>query len=251
MDSKKPKSKSNAPLIVFGVVICCLIYLISTKQSIKIRNRLEDYEWDKAVNGILYINLDSRPDRKKKIDMQLEKAEVPMGLIHKIDGVLNNDCGHIGCAYSHVRALKYAKNKNWDRVLILEDDFEFKQPNNMLFNTLKQLPKKFDVFMLATTYNENMSIGHPTVHKVKYATTTSGYIVQQHYYNTLISCFEDAISKMEAELIEFKKTNPNKKMYETKYAIDQHWFLLQQRDDFFITVPNIGTQGNSPSTIMS
>lgn len=247
MSNKSPDWSKLVPCVLILIVLFCMI---STKSSIGIRNRIEDYQWDKMVDGILYINLDNRPDRKQKIETVLEKAEVPVNLIHRIDAVLNEDCGHIGCAYSHIRALQYAKNKAWERVMILEDDFEFVQQNSFLFNTLKMLPPKFDVLMLSTVYNKTTPF-KGNIHKVHYGTTTSGYIVTKEYLNTLIHCFQEAVSKMENQLVEFKKTNPNKKMYETSFAIDQYWFPLQQRDDFFITVPNIGTQGNSQSSIMS
>lgn len=250
--SKKTQNQLWTQLLICAFILVIIFCMISTKSRIAIRNRIEDYKWDEVVNGILYINLTNRPDRKEKIEKVLEKAEVPVNLIHRIDAVQNNDCGHIGCAYSHVRALKYAKYKDWSRVLILEDDFEFLQQNSILFKTVTTLPEKFDVFMLASGYSETYPI-EPTefIHKVKWGTTTSGYMVQKHYYNILINCFEEAIKKMEEELKEFKKFNPGKKMYETSFAIDQAWFRLQQKDDFFITVPNIGTQANSPSSIMS
>ena len=223
--------------IILFFIICLIFYFIFNKRNI----------YNIEIDKIIYINLDNRPDRKLKIDKVIEQSKFKNYSIHRIQGTLNNNCGHIGCAYSHVNALKYAKENNFNSVMILEDDFEFIN-ENILF----EIPKHFDVFMLASVYYETIPLNSDSLfHKVKYATTTSGYIVKKHYYNTLIKCFEEAIENMEKQLQEFQKIYPLKKMYETNFAIDQHWFSLQRKDIFLISIPNIGTQRNSISSIMS
>ena len=91
--------------------------------------------------------MDDRKDRLESVHNEFKKYDVNKNLINRISGIKNSQCGHIGCAESHIGAMKFAKDKKWKRTLILEDDFIFslkdqifelltnfyKSNNNMLF----------------------------------------------------------------------------------------------------------------------
>jgi glycosyl transferase family 25 len=97
------------------------------------------------IKKVLYINLDSRTDRKERIEKVLRNFsyERITAIQHKI--------GSIGCSMSHIYAIEYAIKQKWDNVLIMEDDMEW---NDFFVNYLKliELMKKpYDVIVLGGT----------------------------------------------------------------------------------------------------
>ena len=76
------------------------------------------------IDGVVYINLENREDRKKLIKEEMNKMGIPEDKIHKVSGVFIPKNGHKGCVQSHILALQMGKMNNWDTTLILEDDVE-------------------------------------------------------------------------------------------------------------------------------
>ena len=74
--------------------------------------------------------------------------------------------------------------------------------------------------------------------KVTTCQTTTGYLVNSHYFNTLINNFRTGIKK----LIE----NPE---LHAVYAIDKYWFNLQKSDNWFLIIPLTVTQREDYSDI--
>jgi hypothetical protein len=73
-----------------------------------------------GVEHIFYINLEHRKDRRDQIEHELEIMSLKQNserfeAIHKKPGI-------VGCGYSHLAVLKLAKERNYENVLILEDD---------------------------------------------------------------------------------------------------------------------------------
>jgi GR25 family glycosyltransferase involved in LPS biosynthesis len=83
---------------------------------------------------IFYINLDKRKDRRKHMENILK------GYDYERVSAIEDEDGYIGCAKSHILCLKMAKQRNLDKVIILEDDFMFYKNNN--FDNIK-LPEKY------------------------------------------------------------------------------------------------------------
>lgn len=100
-----------------------------------------DAFWD-MIDGVLVVNLDSRPDRWQ--DMQARTAGfIPADKLHRLPATLGAAlpgfgvppwfrsrrrdktwAGRAGCTLSHRAAIAHAKSHNWRTVLILEDDIE-------------------------------------------------------------------------------------------------------------------------------
>ena len=75
--------------------------------------------------NVMYINLDSRVDRKEHVEKELVK----IGVIHpeRLKAVkLEN--GALGCSMSHLKCIEIAKQQNYEYVLICEDDITFLNP---------------------------------------------------------------------------------------------------------------------------
>jgi hypothetical protein len=188
------------------------------------------------IDKILYINLDYRTDRKQQFENEMKN----MGLMDKVERfpAFRAEYGLTGCGYSHLAALKIAKEKMYKNVLIFEDDFEFlvnketfEKQLDMFFKTIDT----FDVCMLSYKLPQYQDIGNECVYKVIEAGTASGYIVNSHFYDKLIKLYEDTIPLLETTRDCFK------------YANDQTWKLLQPESNWYAFKNRIGKQRASYS----
>lgn len=113
-----------------------------------------DALWD-MIDGVLVVNLDSRPDRWQ--DVQARTADfIPADKLHRLPATLGvalpgfgappwfrgrkrdrTWAGRAGVTLSHRAAIAHAKSHNWRTVLILEDDFELEPA---LADVLAELP---------------------------------------------------------------------------------------------------------------
>ena len=174
------------------------------------------------MDNTLYINLAHRTDRKEHVEKQFASLGVKATRIDAIECVQ----GAIGCAMSHVKALEHAKEMEWSTVCICEDDIEF--TNIPLFQQqLNDFLKDFttwDVLLLGTNMGPPFDKEKGCL-RVRNAQTTTGYIVKNHYYDTLINCFRKSIGCM------IHDYNPK------LYAIDKQWKYFQEKDFWYVLNP--------------
>jgi glycosyl transferase family 25 len=124
--------------------------------------------------------------------------------------------------------------------MILEDDFEFlidKDEFKMILDHL--LTVDYDVFILAYNTNSNniTDTGDKYLKKIEGTQTTSGYIVNQRYYDKLMENFEEGLRLL-------KQTDNT-----SQYAIDMYWKPLQSQDNWYCYKKRIGKQRESYSDI--
>lgn len=129
--------------------------------------------WD-AIDAVLVINLDHRPERWKQLCAEAEGI-VPAGKLHRVSAVLGREilgfgkppwfrggdrantwAARGGCVLAHRRALETARAAGWNRVLILEDDAVF-EPDftsclSGLQSALLDSKSKWDVCFLGFTH---------------------------------------------------------------------------------------------------
>jgi GR25 family glycosyltransferase involved in LPS biosynthesis len=199
------------------------------------------------IEGIVYINLEYRKDRKAHIVSELANLAPLCTNVHRIDAVLEPFCGHIGCGKSHVKALELAIEQNWDSVLIVEDDLQFTQPVDELLSKLTDIfTIEWDVILLGHGYTRLIPSNYEFLQKCLRTTCAHGYIVRKSYYPTLLECFNTSVKKMTLELEKHSITCKQNQVPLTKLnicsAIDQEWFSLQQKDIFYCFVPVLGIQ---------
>lgn len=197
------------------------------------------------VDKILYINLNDRQDRKIQIENEL-KDKTLMSKIQRVDAVRDNP-GHIGCSKSHIKCLELAINNRWKNVLILEDDAMFKN-FDAGYDTLTKLIEKdpnYDAILLGgvSVKFDNKS------GKLYSAQTASSYIVNSHYYNTLLENFKEGLSKL--MITKNIKSSSEREKYESKYCVDQYWKNIQGRDNWYIVNPALMIQRPSKSSILN
>ena len=207
-----------------------------------------------SIDGILYINLDYRTDRKKQLLDNLEKYNIDFNKIHRIPAILTKYCGHLGCGMSHVKAIKYAISKKWNNVLILEDDFIFTADKDDINSDLEKImDDNWDILLLShcnLSVHTNIDTSCPNIKKVKYATCTPAYIIKKPYLETLLDCFENSVKKMKVQLEKHLEKHLVK-LNGGVSAIDQEWNKLQREDLFYAFQPAVGTQRSISDNNMS
>jgi GR25 family glycosyltransferase involved in LPS biosynthesis len=180
---------------------------------------------------IVYINLESRTDRREHMESQLARYGLEAT---RFNAVANPGFGIWGCGQSHLAVLKMAQSNGWPQVWILEDDFEFLLSPDEIRERLASLPD-FDVFMAAYNMRESSALVDEPEHaesfcRVEYAHTASSYMIKSHYYQKLIDLYEDALPK----LLSTKK--------HWIYANDAVWRDLQKSDRWIAPINRWGKQ---------
>lgn len=106
------------------------------------------------------VNLERRPDRLEHIKKELDYIGWDYELFKAID--LNH---HGGCTLSHVEIIKIAKERNYDSVMVIEDDCTFLSYSKSLINKINEETSDFDfgIINLAPTLNRpvNRSTDQP------------------------------------------------------------------------------------------
>ena len=188
----------------------------------------------------LYINLESRKDRREHIEQELKSIG-----IHGIRfNAIKLQNGRIGCSMSHLKCLQIAKKNNWPYVMICEDDLLFLDKEKAVkhmneFFKLHSSPSDIWNVMLLAGNNvpPYKKIDNTCIH-VSHCQTTTGYIVKNTYYDTLIENIKTGVEKL-------MKTQASHAMY----AIDKYWIQLQKRDIWYLLAPIIAVQREDYSDI--
>lgn len=195
-----------------------------------------------SVNDIkhcLYINLTSRSDRKKHIEQELKSVGIHPTRFNAIK--LAN--GRVGCSMSHLKCLQIAKENNWPYVMICEDDLlildkeKFIDHINQFFK-LHGKNSNWDVLLLAGNNVPPYLKIDDTCIQVSFCQTTTGYIVKQSYYDTLMQNIKTGI--------ELLMKNPDQHI---DYAIDKYWIRLQKQHTWYMLAPVVAIQREDYSDI--
>jgi len=186
-----------------------------------------------TIMHALYINLESRADRRAHMETQLSVLKhsdngLSNLVAERFNAIKHATSGAIGCSMSHMRCIQLAKQRGWDHVLVCEDDVLF--TNVPLF--LTQLSKfmttvpAWDVVLLAGNNIPPYRVVNDACVQISNCQTTTAYIVRAHYYDALIANYRAGINLL--------MRNPAQKIH---YAIDRYWFELQRRDRWFLITP--------------
>ncbi len=176
------------------------------------------FQFWNQIDGICIINLDHRTDRWLEISAQL--THIPQDKIHRISAVWGKKlpdfgtgpyfqgcneeealfwAGRAGCLLSHRRCIAYAREHNWKRVLILEDDAELHTPltdsiGSMIADSM--LRKKWDILYLgATPYypvaspvnSVDADEGKVTLARIMGPLCTHAMIIQNQAYDEMLN----------------------------------------------------------------
>jgi len=176
------------------------------------------------IEKVVYINLEERPDRRA--DVEKELSVFPSEKIMRFPAIKHRN-GAIGCSMSHIAVVELAIQNNWKNVLIVEDDMIWNK-FDVGYPIYQQLVSKpFDVLCLGGACIQY----DPTTYRAKFVSTATAYLVNNHYYQTLLETFKDGLEKL----------INNEDKY-SLYALDRIWMHLIERDNWYIIQPSLCVQ---------
>lgn len=187
---------------------------------------------NELFGGVFYINLDHRTDRREQIEGELNK----LGLKYERFSAIKRDHGPVGCGLSHLAVLKIAKERNLKNVFIFEDDLQLiVEPSTFWTEMNKFFSSNIEYDVLFSSYNMYKSAPfNDIVRKVLDTQTASSYIVNNHYYDTLINLWEYALPLLESTR-------------DWHYTIDTIWKKLQPDNNWYAFNVRMGKQRPSYS----
>lgn len=181
------------------------------------------------IDKVVYINLDRRIDRREHIE---KMTEIFGDRVLRFPAI-SEQYGWIGCTKSHIGVLKLAIENNWKNVLILEDDAQWNMFEEGYEKLKNFVSKPYDVIMLGGSFLE-----YDKSYKLKKGSTTSGYLVNNHYYQTLLNNYEEGLGLFLNDIHNLPV-----------YSLDRWWNQLQERDNWYIISPCLIYQTPSYSDI--
>lgn len=184
------------------------------------------------IDKIIYINLDRREDRRIQIEEELSQHNL-YDKAERFSAIDRPGKGIVGCTYSHLEVLKYAKEKQWKNVLILEDDFTFLISKDDFERELEQFFNAnidYNVCMISYHIQKSTPTEYPFITKVIEAQTASGYIVNENFYDKIIELYEYAAPLLDQT------------MQHWIYANDQVWKRIQPDSNWYALTTRCGKQ---------
>jgi hypothetical protein len=177
------------------------------------------------IKHAFYINLASRKDRKQHVEEQLQKLGITTATRFNAIKLPN---GALGCSMSHLKCLEIAKENGFPHLLIVEDDIKFLDAELLKkqMNSFLSKHSSWDVVIIGGNNIPPYQKIDDTCIKVTSCQTTTGYLVNGHYYDILIENYRTGIKKL--------LDNPSQHVL---YAIDKYWFNLQRKDNWYLIIP--------------
>ncbi len=189
---------------------------------------------------IYYINCEHRVDRRTHLEGELDKLRriVPELEVIHLSATYIPSNGALGCGLSHIKALEMALNSKDEEVIILEDDFTFREGGAVEMREKIEFLQTglidWDVCLLAANLKKHEPVdGMEFYHSVGQAYTTTAYVIRRNYIPRLLKTFTEACEG----LIRANTQVP-------EYCIDTAWQQLQRGDNgkWICTWPLIGYQ---------
>lgn len=146
------------------------------------------------VDNVYCLYLEEFTERKEKAILHFSEKNIQ---VEMFKGTYYRDKGHYGCKMGHLDIIQDAKNKNYENILILEDDVLFE--NNLPINI--NVPLDFGLFYLSYYEYDNLSIKDKNSDKYMkeskynlmrmfYTRSTISYIVNKKIYDNILSVRE-------------------------------------------------------------
>jgi GR25 family glycosyltransferase involved in LPS biosynthesis len=193
------------------------------------------------IKHCLYINLESRVDRKEHIESQLKSIGIVSARRFNAIKLKN---GRVGCSMSHLKCLEIAKKNDWPYVMICEDDLLFLDSTNFIkrankfFSLHGNRSDTWNVLLIAGNNVPPYSKVDDTCIRVSHCQTTTCYIVKKSYYNILIGNIRAGIERLIKE--------PERHAF---FAIDKFWIQLQRMHTWYMLAPVVAVQREDYSDI--
>jgi GR25 family glycosyltransferase involved in LPS biosynthesis len=161
---------------------------------------------------IICVNLARREDKWADCIKEFKKHNIK---VERFDAVDGNPIGYegslpdgaIGNALSQIEIIKEAKQKEYDRILILEDDIEFHDDFNNLFNEwVKEVPEDWDLLYLGGNHNfQDKVMVSPHVRSINDTYATHAYAIRHTVYDLVLEHMSDFSIENDVALAEVQK----------------------------------------------
>lgn len=198
----------------------------------------------KSLDGVIYINLEHRLDRKNSLLKELRRVGVNSQKITKVSGVYTPLNGRIGCYLGHIQALSVMEKSGWRRALILEDDAQFCSDQNKIDSFLETFWELFgdewDVLLLGGRYLKVFPI-HNKFFRVLRSLQTHAYLVNGPYATSLMDCFQRGYEKIKNDIFIVESVGK---------SIDVRWWEEQRSQRWFAPVEALVKQSEGYSDIV-
>ena len=177
------------------------------------------------IKNIFYINLETRKDRRNSIETQL--TNIGLTNFERFNAIKVMD-GRVGCTMSHIKCLEMAKERGYNHLVICEDDTFFLDPKlfKTQLTTFLKNGHTWDVVLFAGNNVPPYERIDETCIAVSHCQTTTCYLVNGHYFDTLLQNMREGLNKLLKE-----PTN------HLNYAIDRYWLNLQKKDNWLLITP--------------
>ena len=190
---------------------------------------------------VFVINLKRREDRLKTITNKLNKLQIKFEIVEAIDGSLlepdksigngYNHKGVAGCALSHRKVASIANERNLKNYLVIEDDCEFPENFNELFECyIKQIPKNWDLIYFGGNHQLQPKPINVNIGRLQHTYTTHCFAINSLGYKTILSFVGDSVEKL-------------------KEPIDVTLTRLQKTANCYVFKPHLAWQEGSFSDI--
>lgn len=196
-----------------------------------------------AIDLVVYINLNTRTDRRQEMEAELKRLQVPPEKILRWEATRLPKNGALGCTMSHIAVLEYIQTlpDTIRNILVLEDDFNFADDAELVKKSLNEFlsyPRdSWDLALLSyavisrDNHNDLVSIA-------LVSSRTSGYLINRSSVPKVLSNFKEGRDL----LIKHKKES---------YNIDRYWWRVMKDRKTFYFNEALGHQRESYSNITS
>tara|TARA_R110002153_G_scaffold13784_5_gene50966 strand:- start:4032 stop:4652 length:621 start_codon:yes stop_codon:yes gene_type:complete len=196
------------------------------------------------IDILYYINLDRRTDRLQNLEENVLPSINLEGMKkHRIPAIDHTGYSHVsqrtaGCSLSHIRCWKDAIKEVYNKIMVVEDDFELVKNEEEVNQILEELKcTEFGVCNLGyANWAPLRKIEGSIFYRCNNIQTTSCYVASVPFLKTMLPHIEDATEK----LMRCEDRHIN--------AIDMAWKKFQKTDDWMVS-ERIGKQKASYSDI--
>ena len=195
-----------------------------------------------AFDGVVYINLDHREDRKLTFLKEMERLNVKK--LYRLPAHYDPLNGLKGCLISHIKALDFMEKKGWKRGLNLEDDCFFIKDLTVLktqiWDFFQLVDEDWDAFLLGGLYWDKKPTSWESVVRIRYAKRSHAYCIKHEYITVIKEHFQRAYEQIKKDIFFI-----NSRLY----AVDVVWEELQSKDRWYAPAKQLAFQSESFSDI--
>jgi len=175
---------------------------------------------------IYLINLDSRPDRLFNASKECSKVGIEFKRVSAVDGkkaglkvnpYQENDYmwwneGAAGLAMTTISIIEDAIKKKYRRILILEDDIEFRNDSNEIFNrNISNIPNDWQMILFGAQHIGNIERLSNEVYRVDFSYCCHCYAINCNVFEYYLWCLKRM--EKQIDLITCEDIQPLRKTY--------------------------------------